>query len=76
MASDQTPTTRLTPQQEALLRCIVQSNGGGISITDRRVFLALHRKGLAHQKLGNPYRAVHTREGLAWVRANQQVSAT
>lgn len=65
---------RLTPNQEAMLRRIVATNGGGASISDdRRTFLALHKKGLAHQKSGNAYAAVHTRAGLDWVRANPPV---
>lgn len=73
----QTAAVKLKPKQETLLRRIVQTNGGGLTLNSevRRVFLSLHRLGLAHQKQGNGYAAVHTRAGLDWVRANPPPAA-
>ena len=67
---------KLTPTQEAMLRRVVATNGGGVhagwdegqKIT--RTLRKLEKLGLVQGKAGSDGWAVHTREGLAWVRAN------
>lgn len=69
-------SVRLSPAQATLLRRIVATNGGGtgpyISTSDReyKTAMRLYDLGLAQGKAGNDSMAVHTRKGLAWVRAN------
>lgn len=64
---------KLGRRQAAILRDVVATNGGGISAgtyCDLTPVRALERRGLIQGKAGEPYRIVHTREGLEWVRAN------
>jgi hypothetical protein len=60
---------KLTHLQWELLDRICRSNGGGVSVgmSDNDEFRraqSLYRRGLAQGKNGEPYRAVHTPEGL------------
>ncbi len=62
---------KLTKPQERVLRRVVKTSGGGVSVgldQDSAVIMRLHAKGLVQGKLGNPARAVHTREGLDLIR--------
>lgn len=63
---------KLGKAQEKMLRDIVATNGGGISgySLDQRVMRALEAKGLIQGKCSCPSAAVHTRDGLDWVRNN------
>ena len=65
---------KLTPAQADTLRKIVATNGGGISPYENkvvwRVVKALEAKGLVQGKSGSQHCAVHTREGMDWVRSN------
>lgn len=61
---------KLGKLQEAMLRDIVKTNGGGRSgyVLNIKVMRALERKGLIQGKMNDPSTAVHTRAGLEWVR--------
>lgn len=52
--------------QFAMLDSICRTNGGGVNgySLDRRVMHSLQKRGLIQGKMGSPWRAVHTREGL------------
>ena len=69
---------KVTPLQAETLRKIVATNGGGVSTSTRgivwRVVKALEVKGLVQGKSGYQHWAVHTREGLEWVRNNPPAS--
>lgn len=63
---------KMTPAQEALLRRVVKTNGGGVSsygVPDSTI-KGLVVRHLIQGKAGSPSTIVHTREGLDWVRAN------
>lgn len=65
-------TQKMTPKQEALLRRVVATNGGGISsygVPDSTIKGLMDRH-FIQGKAGSPSSIVHTREGLEWVRAN------
>lgn len=67
---------KLTPRQAEVLRQVVRTNGGGLhaGFHERqpitRILRALESKGLVQGKAGMPHRAVHTRAGLEWTRAD------
>lgn len=69
---------KLTHAQEAMLRRVVASNGGGVHAgwhegqRETRVLRKLEALGLVQGKASVPSWAVHTREGLEWVRAHPQ----
>ncbi len=65
-------TRKMSPAQEKLLRRVVKTNGGGISVyrEDRRVIDGLVKRHFVQGKAGALYIMVHTREGLEWVRSN------
>lgn len=69
---DEPLTRKMTPAQEALLRRIVATNGGGISAISEndRVIKGLIDRHLIQAKKTISSMMVHTREGLEWVRAN------
>lgn len=67
---------KLTAPQEAMLRRVVATNGGGVHAgfsegqRETRVLLRLHEMGLVQGKAGMDGWAVHTKQGWAWVKAN------
>ncbi len=63
---------KLTAPQEKMLRKIVATNGGGIFAECQPIgtIKALFNRGLIQGKKGDACCAVHTREGLDWVREN------
>lgn len=65
---------KMTPAQEDLLRKIVATNGGGVDVSGpyRNAAKALVARHFIQGKRGQGYIAVHTREGLEWVRNNPQ----
>lgn len=62
--------SKISPAQEAMLRRIVKTNGGGIHQYGLHgpTMRALYGKGLIQGKAGQQTCAVHTREGLALIR--------
>jgi hypothetical protein len=65
---------KMTAAQEALLRRVVATNGGGVSAYDvpDSTLAGLVKRHLVQSKSVASYTIVHTREGLEWVRANPQ----
>ncbi len=65
---------KLTPAQARMLRAIVKTNGGGIhSLRLHSSTMAnLIGRGFIQGKKSRLSVAVHTPEGLAWVRANPE----
>lgn len=67
---------KLSKAQEALLRKIVASNGGGLDVdAQNRTVKILYKHDLIQGKSGRQHWAVHTREGLEWVRNNPLVKS-
>lgn len=61
---------KLTPARRTLLLKIVKSNGGGVSTECKPEMIRdLWNMGLIQGMAGQPWRAVHTREGLAVARS-------
>ncbi len=59
--------TKLTLLQQKALDAVCKTNGGGLSCYSswKQQLLSLHKKGLVQGKAGQPYRVVHTSEGLS-----------
>jgi hypothetical protein len=66
----------LTDRQAVILRRVVSTNGGGYHAgwhegqRETRTLRQLEKLGLVQGKAGSDGYAVHTREGIDWVRAN------
>lgn len=68
----------MTDLQRDLLRRVIATNGGGLSVYDwpDRVVNALVRRHFIQGKAGNPGRFVHTRLGLEkWRRLEVEASS-
>lgn len=66
---------KMTEAQIRLLRRIVETNGGGVSVLGSPYYRAakgLMDRHMIQGKRGNPAIAVHTKRGLDWVRTNPQ----
>lgn len=68
---------RLGPRQWELLGRVVRTSGGGVNCfsENERLFRSLEKRGLIQGKSGQPWRAVHTREGLEAWRAHEKAEA-
>jgi hypothetical protein len=76
MHPNQPRTRPIGPRQADLLRRIVRTNGGGLSMAgiDDRVIAGLFDRHLIQGKAGNARRMVHTQLGLEWVRSNPEAA--